>query len=893
MKYSFIKYLLTAIISAFLLPIVVLSSSLTVAGKSRPRFQPIIVDPLKAEKKATSSLHKAIRKKEWQEVAYYMIQSVAAANLINHDNVLSGLATVDSILSIVPPEWKSAFLLIKADYYTHIYTRNILNMTHDKSVSSIDSIPSNPEEWSPDIFATKIYDICELILNDHYINSIPLKKWEAFLSNTKYAFSSGMTVGEFCALQCYKILSVFSDETYPIIYFIHEDPSLESPAQKCSKLSSHALDILIRDSQSRGQLFLLAKALVYKAECLPPELRMEVLHQALKLLKDTEALQYILAYLGDYAVPSWDYRISELPISNDVYIDMIKKSIANYPKGIYVSTLKEIIESLSKSHIDIDYHGQYLIESDISFKVNLFNADSIWLLIYDYSAFANSRFSPLVRSVLPECKFVKAVKVNTERLWQKFIPNATAEIGSLPAGTYIIVPSTTPDYKGIYSTVLDSSIKTDSHENTPFFVSDITALRLKPSNPETLIFVVSAKNGKPIEGAEVKIYKPNFNKKDSGLIETLTTDIDGGVLVTADKFEFEAIFKDSKWLSKSISYNYTLADNESKQEKKVKIPSETGIYHSLDSLRLAGWIIDIFPNEQQNQPIPDDDSDMQLEIVPEMETVKIETSEEMQPIVIFVEDGWNRKITKELKYTLSNDETDEIVAEGTFTSPYLFLPKKDYASTVYTLEVSLLDDEDCFADMDVIMWKKSDAYVPTGTQLWIPKNILTPKGNEDSVNVAIGSGVPDRWIAAVLSSDDDKLISYQWIYVADTIVNMRIPAPKGNSIYQLNFTYTSDTQIEQENIWIFSAEHKTDIVRNAAALIESKVSPFTHKHLSFIEMYHSYDYYRSYSMPLKKPVFFNKSIIYLPTINLHFTGWGYGRDGTYDPDQQPASYGIY
>ena len=877
------------IISAFMLLTGVITSSLTAVGKSRQRFEPIIVNPLKAEKKATSAFHKAISHKKWPEVAYYMIQSIAAANLIDHNNVSSGIATIDSILSIVPPEWKSAFLLIKADYYAHIYMGNILKMTPDKSISSIDSIPSNSEEWSSDIFATKIYDICELILDNQYNNSLPLKKWEAFLSNTECAFSCGMTVGEFCALQCYKILRVFSETPFPII---SENSLLESPKCKCTNLSFRALDFLIRDSQSRGQLFLLAKALVYKAESLPPGMKMKTLHQALKLLKDTEALQYILAYLGDYAVPSWDFHKSELPISNDEYIHMIKKSIVKYHNGIYVSKLKEIIENLTKSYIDIYYHGQYLVNSDISFKVNLFNAMSTWLLIYDCSNFANSRFSTLVRSLLPECKFVKAVKVDTERPWHKYIPNATAEIGSLHAGTYIIVPSTTPNYEGIYATVLESSVRPNSYENTPFYVSDITTMNFKPSDPETRIFVVNAKNGKPIEGAEVKIYKPNFNKKDSSLIETLTTDVDGSVLITADKFEFEAIFKDSKWSSKSICYNYTL-NNESKQEKKVEIPTGTDIYHHSDSLRLEGYTINFLAEEPQNQPNLDDDSDMHLDIVPEMGTVKIETSEDMQPIVIFVEDSWNRKITKELKYTLINDKTDEIVAEGTFTSPYLFLPKKDYTSAVYTLEVSLLDDEDCDADIEVILWKKSDNYAPTGTKLWIPKNILMPKDNEASVDVAIGSGVPDRWIAAVLSSDDDKLISYQWIYVADSIVNVRIPTPKGNNIYQLNLTYTSDTQIEEENIWIFSSDHKNNIDCRLASLIDRRVSPFSHKYMSFVEMYASYDYYKSYKMPLIKPGFFHTSIINFPTINLHFTGWGYGRHGTYDPDQYPSSHGIY
>ncbi|MDE6379751.1 MAG: hypothetical protein K2L11_04695, partial [Muribaculaceae bacterium] len=210
--------------------------------------------------------------------------------------------------------------------------------------------------------------------------------------------------------------------------------------------------------------------------------------------------------------------------------------------------------------------------------VKLSNCNESWVLVYDYAPYAGaSSNSPRTREIAARCHLVKAVKAEAEGNIP-FSNYTKANIGNLPTGTYVVIPSATPDAKGIYSTILNDSWR------EPFTVSDISVMSLKTPDARTRIYVVDGTNGHPIEGAQVKVYSRNSYSTPRSLVSTLTTGKDGSVTISEQRFEIEATYNGSKWKSDSRYYNST-AQSDTTERKHVQILAERALCHPGDSVK--------------------------------------------------------------------------------------------------------------------------------------------------------------------------------------------------------------------------------------------------------------------------------------------------------------------
>ncbi|MDE6637289.1 MAG: hypothetical protein K2K32_03525, partial [Muribaculaceae bacterium] len=254
--------------------------SASAAKKTTPKVMtaPDFAYPQTVEKNAAANLSASVAHGDWPAAVEAMIQSVTAANIVSHDNAVSGLAKIDSIANIAPKEWKPAFYLIEAEVYNTIY--NSQRWKADDRQLSLDSVPSNPYEWSRDIFADKILNICNRIIENGENDARPLKDWNKFIENTECSYSLGMNVNEFLFQQCFTLLNVYSDPTRDVIPFFTNSNNAVTPSQKCAELRDICIDRLIAETSSLNQSLLLAKALNDKAEIIPYSLRMKFLLSA-------------------------------------------------------------------------------------------------------------------------------------------------------------------------------------------------------------------------------------------------------------------------------------------------------------------------------------------------------------------------------------------------------------------------------------------------------------------------------------------------------------------------------------------------------------------------------------------------------------------------------------
>lgn len=1056
--------------------------------------EPDFAYPKTVGKNADAALEKAVAHGDWPAAVEAVIQSVTAENIVSRKNAVKGIAKIDSVASIAPTEWRPAFRLINADIYSSIYGN--IRWQADSRRLPLDSVPDDPYEWSREVFAEKVFTLCSEILDASSNDSRPLKEWGKFIEDTSDAYDFGMTVEEFLANRCFSLLRNFADASRDVIPFFTTQSSPVTPAQKCAVLSEHAIDRLIESASSRGQSLLLAKALTDKANSLAYSRRMKARLEAYDRVKGTEGEQIILSSLRDYTFEepvSGSGMKSAFPYSNREFLDMLRKSVADFPKGRYVNSLKNIINDMTRPSARIWYDGQFLTSSDITLKATLYNCNESWALVYDYAPYANAGDNqPKTKEVISRCRLVKAAKISAEGS-VPFQAEAKAEVGRLPKGTYVVVPSASPDAKGVYSDILNNTWR------QPFTVSDISVLTLGRPDATTNVFVVDGVNGRPIEGAQVKVYTRRNYSTPRQLVKTLTTDKDGCVTVAEERFEIEALYQGSKWSSES-RYGNSTARRDTTVRNRVEILTDRALCHPGDSIKavavaygsremnmflnegasfdvilrdangkdvatksvvtdrfgratvefevpeqglLGAWQLsaydadkkwlgstsiqvadyvaptffitsehseeDVNPGdivslkgqvltysgmpvggatvrysvsytppmrwffsgyatfdssvtadadgkynielptanlkgtqfergvfsvqlsatspagESQSGPTERFAIGQEYSIYPADHGSKIEVSDSVPALAVYVTDMLGRRVKKDVTFELIDNSSNQTVASGAFTSPALQLSAEGLPSAAYTLMFSLKEDPEVKADMPLTLWRASDKAAPIGTKIWVPSNSVTAKPGENTLNVTVGSGVADRWIPAVLSGENG-ISSVEWLHVDKDNLLVPVKAPAGNDRYQLNLSWLSDLDNETANVLILPAsseEHlniRTESFRDKvsagdserwsfrffrkssdaseipamAVMTDAALNAITPFNWNFGPRPNSYGRYYYMSIPftnsghisveLRKTKYLSISALSFPAINDYGQDWGLNGGMYYDSD---------
>ncbi len=999
MKYNFISRLSVAYLATvmFLVCFVFMFASNSSAAPKK-NMGPDFAYPKTVNKNARAALQTAIAHGNWPAAADAAIQSVTAANLVSNENAMKGIATLDSISKIAPDSWKPVFQLIQAHIFNEIY--NSMRWKADSRNLPLDSVPDNPYLWSRNIFADKVYALCKDVIESKENKSRLLSEWNSFLTDTSEAIDAGMTVDEFTLRQSFQLLNEYSDASKDVIPFFPNIGNPVTPSQKCAALRDKAIDMLIDKTASLNQSLFHAQALVSKSETLPYSQRIKFLTSALGKVKGTEGEQLILMSLRDYAGNFSDYeeQQSVFPYSKAEYVDILKKSVVAFPKGMYSNALRNIIEDFTHPDANIEFANQYLTSSSIKMDVTLSNCNDCWILVYDYSPYVNATRAPKTKVMASSCRLVKAVKVSANGVIP-FSSKVSAEIGKLPVGTYVVVPSATADGKGIFP-----SIQNDTWRQT-FTLSDISIMTVKYPDAKTGVYVVDGADGRPIEGATVKVYnRPNYSA-ERRLAKTLTTDKDGSVMVTEEKFEIEASFNGSKWSNRMRMYNSNQKPD-TVTRKNIQILADRSIYHPGDSISaaliayssrlgemklikemeldiklfdangrevsvqstvtdsfgrtvadfkipeqgmLGRWRLtavngegkqlgssffqvsdyvaptffvtsehsdeDINPGDvvkikgrvltYSGMPVADaevkysvsytpparwfvysmgtfdssvtTDSEGRYEISlptdnlkgtqferglftvnvsavsPAGETQKgpverfaigkdyhiyspyggskLEISNGIPAIHFTVSDILGNAVKKELKYCLVNKADGKTVAEGSFLSPTLNIPSRNYESAAYDLKVSLADDPDVNSNLYLVFWRKSDKTAPAGVKLWIPEFKVTAEEGQTSVDVTVGSGIPERWILAMITGSDN-VASVRWIHIGKENVSIPVEVPSGKRPAIIDVCYLSDLKVERGQIFINSA-WADDNLKICSESFRDKVSAGDKEHWSF------------------------------------------------------------
>lgn len=201
---------------------------------------------------------------------------------------------------------------------------------------------------------------------------------------------------------------------------------------------------------------------------------------------------------------------------------------------------------------------------------------------------------------------------------------------------------------------------------------------------------------------------------------------------------------------------------------------------------------------------------------------------------IYVSDMTGRRIQRKVWYRIKKDE--RVYQEGEFVSPKFIPDFKNLPSARYAVSFSLNPD---FKDTDeekivtdsIVLWHRTDVRPPVSTSLWVPgKKIVAPVGCE-SVDVTVGSSLPEGYILAIVS-DSKKVISIDWIEVSDAEIKYSVPAPKKDDQIFINFIAESNLVTKHETVTVIPFE-QTEKLEIKSVSFRDRIEPGTNEKWKF------------------------------------------------------------
>lgn len=567
------KYILAIVALTFISFLQIQAANKT---KSTPSHTPDFAYPQTVEKNAMRDLDAALSKRDWKNAAVACVKSVTAANLVSRENVVTGLSRLDSICRVAPDEWKPAFRLMQADIYSKIYSSQKWQM--DSRQLPLDSFPENPYDWSRDLFALRILDLCKPMVNDAPAMSAPISAWTPFLTDTSFASGMRMTVGEFILMRSFSILNDFSDSAADIIPFFSTVEVPATPLQKCADLRSKAVDSLINlAAAAKKQSIILGKAYVLQSGTLPAYRKSAALKMAYDSLKGTEGEQVVLYEMARslffrQGIPA------DLGFSKHDFIATVENSIAKFPKAPYSDALREILQGYTMPSLEFCNSNQFLSNSPVKVSLTLKNCRDTHLLVFDYKPFVDATSNPTTAQLTSRARLANAIKVapgceNCDTVME-------VDLGFYGPGEYVVIPSSSPSAAGIYPVLANDQWPSS------FSVSDISYYILRCPDQSSRVFIVDGVTGSPVKGAKVSVYEKKYWNSPRKLLRTLTTGEDGFVTITDRNFEFKAEFNGSV-CSSDHAVNASNYRSDMKERFNVSFFTDRSIYHPGDTVEAA------------------------------------------------------------------------------------------------------------------------------------------------------------------------------------------------------------------------------------------------------------------------------------------------------------------
>lgn len=534
-------------------------------------MNPDFAFPKTVEKNAVMQLDVSLAKKEYDNALLAAIQIDIANFLISETSMKESAERFDSLSKILPSPWSNLSLLLEAQIYSEFYSSR--PYLFDRRTVPASPVPDNVMEWSTKIFADKTKDLVSKALDDSSLSSIPLIDINKILTSAEDAEKRGFSVLDFMALKAAELLLPFSNSpNRNIIPF-----GIKNPSATSGSINDYIDDILDRAIARHADD---ADKFIESFFC---NLKMQRLNAKQKSQYAEACIErfYDSPYCGKFLLQLVNTNFLSI-IDNETRkknLELISEYLKRFPKAEDKYYLEESANFLTRKSVSIKFNNRLLPNRENRITATVANLYDFYVLVYTVPMSDENYSLADIKSI---GKLMHKVPVKAEGT----IPDKLDVQITLPAlapGQYVFVVSE------------DGSISKDILEYnggnlSSACVSDITSIEMtNETDSADEIYVISAIDGRPVEGAEVNLYKRDKNYRYA-LSETLTTDAYGKVSFSKGNYRYRASFKGNVVTGSVYSYN---SDKEVMQ-KRGALMTDLSIYKPGQEVRFSGVVYSSF-----------------------------------------------------------------------------------------------------------------------------------------------------------------------------------------------------------------------------------------------------------------------------------------------------------
>ena len=564
--------------------------------------------PQTVEKNAEAALKKGAKSGDGITVVLAGIQLTIARDLRSSDEFTRGIALFDSLANTQPAPYSSLCRLLEAQIYAEVYSDS--RWQYDRRTLPADSVPASPLEWDGRMFRAKIASLLASVRAQGGADSaVPLSRISGLLVESDDAVKAGFSVADFTAIRSIYISRMCGQPGNLTIPF-GPAGSGQSNGDAIAAEAMGALDAAIARHEHDADLRGLASLYQLKQTAMPQYAQKEFAEKCMKRFIDTP---YCVSFINDYCdmLDQEKYNDANYDDGNDSVGDTAALNalqrrklaiyddyIARFPEAENIWQLKNARSTMFGKNVWLTIPERVIPGADVKVKAQLSNVYGFYALLFKVNVKDDDENFELInlrRTARPVASvYVKADGTSPDRA------DTTFTIRVPEAGHYILLPSNTPDAKGLISNV--------KRAQTPVITASALSWAALPKadGNGSRLYITDARTGGPAAGVTVSFYSSSWN--DRRLIGTATTDADGACDVPAYRTGVRYLAFAGKRGDDTV--NGSLATS-AKQEETAEtrhhadVLTDLTLFRPGDEVKFAVVAYDYFSKENRVAPMAD------------------------------------------------------------------------------------------------------------------------------------------------------------------------------------------------------------------------------------------------------------------------------------------------
>lgn len=426
------------------------------------------------------------------------IQLTAARNSISVDNISATVACIDSLARVLPAPYSQIMYSLESQLFEQYYRFNGSQRADSRTTTDDDS----PALWNKDAFTLKIMDLVRHSLSGPQLDT-PLSVVAPLLDDYKPEQSEYYpTVYDLLAYRALEFLAPFKNNQ-TVIPFNTQAAQAQPPAQQAYIQYETIVDGLI--DRYAGQPKPLSRALKTKYNGAEQSVAYAAYSQWQKRTADNPGTM-VFVYMMGLNCPS-NLRKE--------YYTMATGMLQRYPTSEFAPAIRSSLALMSIKSVTIQSNGLSLTGQPLKVTVNAQNANKYYVLLFKVENKTGENTDCQLSAINHKPVEIQEV---TSLGTVPFSSTDSIVFGikaPLSPGYYVAVPSDTQSISGVIGGRNRRVRMIRVGSTSGFSVSGST-------DANGNLYVVDAKNGKPVANAVVEYYSRQWNKRNSLLLKNRT-----------------------------------------------------------------------------------------------------------------------------------------------------------------------------------------------------------------------------------------------------------------------------------------------------------------------------------------------------------------------------------